>query len=67
MTFPKSHANSGYDVGVGYLGETRIGEAYERSTAESDFGLPENYDDPTEYRPKSPACNRQVGIDHSSY
>lgn len=52
---------SGYGmVGTGYTGDER-GVAYERSKEPSEFGLPENYSDPDDYRPKSPPSDMVIG------
>ena len=54
--------STGYPVGVGSLGETLIGEAYERASQASEFGLPEGYVDPTDYRGKTPPCDADIGV-----
>jgi len=45
----------------GHNMDVEIGVAFERSRQPSEFGLPENYSDPDDYRPKSPPCDKLIG------
>jgi len=47
-------------VGLSYTDE-RYGEAFEREQDESEYGLPEQYSDLNDYRPKSPVCDLVIG------
>lgn len=47
-------------VGISYT-EEPYGQAYERACEESEFGLPEDLDDPHAYHGKSPACDTSIG------
>jgi len=48
-------------VGLSYT-EENYGEAFEREGGDSEFGLPENFDDPYAYRGKTPPMDEpQVG------
>ena len=40
---------------------SEIGVAYERERQASEFGLPENFDDPNAYRGKTPPCDPIIG------
>jgi hypothetical protein len=51
--------STGY--GPGHNLDVEIGVAYERSKEASEFGLPENCSDPTDYRAKAPACEKVIG------
>lgn len=47
-------------VGLSYTEET-YGSAFERAQDESEFGLPEDYDDPHAYHGFSPPCDPIIG------
>ncbi len=49
-------------IGVGYVGDTQIGDAYQRARLPSEFGLPEGYEDPSAYQGKTPASDCIIGI-----
>lgn len=38
------------------------GKAYENMDDASEFGLPQNYTDPNEYKGTSPECEQVIGV-----
>jgi hypothetical protein len=58
MSKPTGHATSvGYD-----LPPIGTAEIIARDDDSTEFGLPEGYVDPNEYRGKTPQCDRIIGV-----
>lgn len=58
---------TGYQTGSGYdLPPIGSAEIIAREDDSTDFGLPVGYDDPTQYRGKTPQPDRIIGVDRDS-